>query len=584
MAIGIGGQSNTRIALGDIEIGKASIGDVLVYSSGSVVTYHVDTDTVYTEEVDSGASVLTPSSFKPSKSGYTFVGWRGDTTADGDVLSSKTMESEPITLYAVFRKVVTLTYYNSVTTPGTWSQNQYYNNGNYANPTFTLKQADLSGWAKRGWGTSDAANASVVYADGRNVELSSDITVYGLYEKTVTLTAVSYNSTQTVQGTVYHNSAGNEIGASVIAPTGAACSGWTWRGWSGGGYTSANAAVAWANGATINLTCDITIYGLYEKTITETFVDYNGSTGVNTPVKSTAYYNSAGNTVYPNITAPTGGAWNGSGWIFRGWGYPDSGENSVNVAAGQTFASTTNCYRSAIYAKTITLSYNGNGATGGSVAAKTGTMYVNILRSNYSYPTFTLAGNGFSRTNKSFVAWAMGSTGGTQYAAGNTVTLSSNATFYAVWQQVYTPYTIRETGDKQFNSFTWTPYTYSTGGYDYSANAYGVYVEAAKTGGNMAICSYTATLPTQGCNWMRVKYDVDCDSGCGASIMDTQLISTDENGGLVGGYKQNQYAYFNISEDATSISFTIQTTSSAGYDEEGGRGFLNVDEIYFYYE
>lgn len=566
MAIGIGGQSNTRIALGDIEIGKASIGDVLVYSSGSVVTYHVDTDAVYTEEVDSGASVLTPSSFKPSKSGYTFVGWRGDTTADGDVLSSKTMESEPITLYAVFRKVVTLTYYNSVTTPGTWSQNQYYNNGNYANPTFTLKQADLSGWAKRGWGTSDAANASVVYADGRNVELSSDITVYGLYEKTVTLTAVSYNSTQTVQGTVYHNSAGNEIGASVIAPTGAACSGWTWRGWSGGGYTSANAAVAWANGATINLTCDITIYGLYEKTITETFVDYNGSTGVNTPVKSTAYYNSTGNTVYPNITAPTGGAWNGSGWIFQGWGYPDSGENSVNVAAGQTFASTTNCYRSAIYAQTITLSYNGNGATGGSVAAQTGTMYVNILRSNYSYPTFTLAGNGFSRTNKAFVAWSQGSTGGTQYAAGKTVTLSSNTTFFAVWQQVYTPYTIGA-----FKNYNWTWSSGTGAATEQEVRNNELYMLVERTGGSSVSRQYSATLPTQGCNRMRVKYtSYETYDGEYAFICGTHINSEG----------RDAYLYFNISEDATSIDFVAGIWTNALEKEVE----LYVKEIYFYYE
>ena len=86
---------------------KAYLNDERYWSAGSTVTYYVDSATVITEEVDNEVSCLSPKTFTPSKSGWTFVGWREDTTADSSVLSSKIMDSDPITLYAVFKQTVT---------------------------------------------------------------------------------------------------------------------------------------------------------------------------------------------------------------------------------------------------------------------------------------------------------------------------------------------------------------------------------------------------------------------------------------------------------------------------------------------
>lgn len=353
-----------------------------------------------------------------------------------------------------------------------------------------------SGWLFHGWRENNVVSSSVLSSKIMEDDPLNLFAVFNQVVNAVFYSGLNKATTNNVDGTRYYNN-GNIQNASVTAPTGAAISGWTWRGWSGHDRQGATEDVSFANGNSVGIEADKIYYGLYQQP--------------------------------------------------------------------------------------ITLSYNGNGATGGSTSAQSGTRYYNSSN-NYSDPTFTISNNGFSRTNKSFVAWALGSIGGTRYSPGNVIPLSANNTLYAIWQQVYTPYTISGTGDKQFTAFTWTPYTYSTGGYDYNVDSYSIYIEAEKTGGNMAICSYTATLPTQGCNWIRVKYDVNCDSGCGASIMDTQLVPTDENGGLTGLFRQDQYAYFNISEDATSISFTIQTTSSAGYDETGGVGILRIEEIYFYYE
>lgn len=442
--MGVFGTTKMKLFVGEDKIKKAYLGTEKIYSAGSTVTYYVDSNTSYTEEVDSDASCLNPTAFTPSKSGWTFVGWRENTTASSSVLSSKIMGDEPISLYAVFSKpvtvytydghvndndgepwtqsgtvyynngnvlgasieaygcdgvysnfrgyaqfnsideiedniypsyspdvyeadelnvtqdiylvalysqTITLTYYNNSTTKSTTTGTKYIEmyNDDATNPTFTISQASKSGWTARGWATGTAGNASVAYSSINNTTFSSNKTLYGLYYKTCTLTAKSYNSTQTATGTAYYNSAGNTTNATCIVPTAASYSGWTFRGWSHDGVTTANATAAYANSATYTLgTGNATVYGLYSQT--------------------------------------------------------------------------------------IYLYYNGNGSTSGSVSTQSGTRYYNAY-GNTSNPSFTLASNGYSRSGYTFTGWDLG---GTIYSAGATVTMTNSATLYAQWAQTVT--------------------------------------------------------------------------------------------------------------------------------------------------
>ena len=101
-----------------------------------------------------------------------------------------------------------------------------------------------------------------------------------------------------------------------------------------------------------------------------------------------------------------------------------------------------------MYQKTVTLSYNGNGATGGSTASQSGTAYYNSGSNSTINPSFTLRSNGFSRTNYKFVNWRLNSTSGTAYNAGASITLSSNSTMYASWTIVYTTSTLQVWGNR----------------------------------------------------------------------------------------------------------------------------------------
>lgn len=109
----------------------------------------------------------------------------------------------------------------------------------------------------------------------------------------------------------------------------------------------------------------------------------------------------------------------------------------------------------AVFRQTITISYSGNGNTGGSTASQTGYRYYN--NGNIYNPTFTLRSCGFIKTGYVFDKW---SNGGTAYSAGQTITASSNMTMIAT----YLIEEVKTTWDKllvyPWPSRSWTGYKY----------------------------------------------------------------------------------------------------------------------------
>lgn len=427
MPTSAGNISIYKVSLGDLQsISKISLGEKVVYSAGNAVTYRVDTNNVYTEEVDEGESCLSLKSFTPAKSGWEFVGWRQDTSAGGNVLGGLVMGDVPITLYAVFRQSVTVTYYNNSATAGSTSAYRYYNNGNTVNPSFTLTQAARSGWTASGWSTGNTGNSGITYNNGAAFTRDSSITLYGMYQQTVTVTYYNNSTTaSTTSGTRYYNSNGAVVNPSFTLSQ-AARSGWTARGWSTS--TAGNGGITYNNSVAFTRDSNVTLYGMYQQTVTLTY--YNGSTTAASTF-GTRYYNpGSGGVINPTFSLVPATL---SGWTFRGWAA------SSDAAAGIAYSSISNTAFSssatvyAAYSQTITLSYNGNGSTGGSTASQTGTRYFNT--GNYSNPSFNLSANGFSKTDHEFQKWAIGSASGTQYATGASVTLTASITFYAVWEE-----------------------------------------------------------------------------------------------------------------------------------------------------
>lgn len=129
------------------------------------------------------------------------------------------------------------------------------------------------------------------------------------------------------------------------------------------------------------------------------------------------------------------GAWESSTSGFRVTGTPTTaGTYSFVLTATNSGGSKTYSASITITAESFTVSYDGNGNTGGS-APTDSTSYV-------SSQSVTVLGSGtLTKTGFTFSGWNTNSSGtGTTYYANNTFSITSNRTLYAVWQSsIITP-------------------------------------------------------------------------------------------------------------------------------------------------
>ena len=153
------------------------------YNGGSSASKSTDT-------VQIGSAVNL--SVTASKSGYTFVGWNINANATTG-LSSLTMGSSNITLYAIYKKTVTVTLYDY---SGTTRQvrtvsGTAYNNATSASITLpaprTWRTYQCGNGQTLGWTTSTSATASVQYSSNGRYNFSANTTLYALYKHTTSL-------------------------------------------------------------------------------------------------------------------------------------------------------------------------------------------------------------------------------------------------------------------------------------------------------------------------------------------------------------------------------------------------------------
>ena len=136
------------------------VGEDRVYAAGVKVTYQIDTGYALERTVpdrEDAIAAAPPAALE----GYTFVGWRQDDLAEKKVLSEFIISSEePVTLYAVFKKQMTIGLMpNGGTLAETGATESftaycYYNNGNaQSEPTtvpaspYTRKNMSFCGWS-----------------------------------------------------------------------------------------------------------------------------------------------------------------------------------------------------------------------------------------------------------------------------------------------------------------------------------------------------------------------------------------------------------------------------------------------------
>ena len=137
---------------------------------------------------------LTLSSTKPTRSGYTFVGWglsASDTSVDYNAGGSYTTNASD-TLYAIWKKTITLSYNANGGSNAPSSQSATVYNAT-TSKTFTVSstQPTRTGYTFKGWATS--SGGSVKYVAGNSITLSANsTTLYAVWS--INTYTVSYNA------------------------------------------------------------------------------------------------------------------------------------------------------------------------------------------------------------------------------------------------------------------------------------------------------------------------------------------------------------------------------------------------------
>ena len=275
-----------------------------------------------------------------------------------------------------------------------------------------------SGYTFSGWTSStdlvaDSSDISYTFevpADDVTLTASASVNSY----------TVTYNVTEN-GGTSGGTTAKVNYGSAVDLSKTATKSGWTFVGWN-----TSSTATKKLSSYTMPAN-NVTLYAIFSKTITASFYQLNSTSS--TDVTKTIY----NKTTSVSITAPEITAQDEL--TIVGWGNSTSATTS-SLASGATTSLSDNATYYAVYKYTVTLSYNGNTSTGGTTSSSSGTAYKTANGTTTPKTTgveFTLAQNDFTKTGYTFSKWAQGSASGTQYSAGAKVTLTSSATFYAIW-------------------------------------------------------------------------------------------------------------------------------------------------------
>lgn len=298
---------------------------------------------------------------------------------------------------------------------------KYNANGGSGAPSSQLKYYDVAfdlsstkptrtSYSFVGWGTSSSDTTSN-YSPGKSVTRTSDLNLYAIWKKTITLSFNANSGTgapSSTSATVYNATTSKTFTISTTKPT---RTGYNFLGWS---KSSTATSASYSAGGSITLSASDTLYAVWQ--IKTYNVTYNANGGSGTPSNQTKTY---GKTLTLSTTKPTR-----TGYTFLGWS-TSSSATSATYASGGSYATNAELKLYAVWKlNTYTVSYNANGGSG-APSNQTKTHGVTLVLST-TKPT---------KTGYNFVSWNTKSNGtGTTYQSGGKYTTESPTTLYAIWK------------------------------------------------------------------------------------------------------------------------------------------------------
>lgn len=305
-------------------------GSTANFTASVYYDYDIDFSKTATKTGDTGAY----SSSNPD--GWQFVGWNTNKNATTGMTSMK-MPAKNVTLYAIYKKTITAkfrqyeytgtdTCANVSSVTNTSKSKTVYNKTTTAELKENTRKS-VTGWTCDGWTTGTAEKSGIT----TNFTISKDTQYYMRYSRYVQANFISEKTTVSLGGTRYRNSANINSSSPIALTTPAMKSktGWTQVGWTTS--KKANAAASLKQKTAYSLYDNISFYGVYTKGVT---VSYDANGGESTPASGTktAYYNTAGNVLYPSFV--TASPIHKNAVAFKNW-------NTEANGSGTAFASDT---------------------------------------------------------------------------------------------------------------------------------------------------------------------------------------------------------------------------------------------------
>ena len=381
-----------------------------------------------------------------TKSGYSFTGWNTEANGTGTTyLQGQTflMASADVTLYAKWtaNPTYTVTYDGNGNTGGSVpTDSTNYEAGKAVTVPGNSGNLVKSGYSFTGWNTQ-ANGTGTTYTQSQTFSIgAANVTLYARWTTNPTYT-VTYDGNGKTGGSVPVDSTSYEVGqtVTVLRNTGNLVkSGYSFIGWNtqaNGTGTTYTQAQPFAMGS-----ANVILYAQWTANPTYTVTyDGNGKTSGNVPVDSTNY--EVGQTV--TVPGNTGNLIK-TGYSFIGWNTQANG-NGTTYTQSQTFS--IGAANITLYAKwtvnpTYTVTYDGNGSTGGIVPVDSTTYETG--------KSVTILGNTgiLVKSGSAFVGWNTLANGtGTTYTQAQTLVMgSANVILYAKWT-VNPTYTVTYDGN-----------------------------------------------------------------------------------------------------------------------------------------
>lgn len=555
-------------------------------------------------------------------SGYTFRHWSTSNTANAasTVAASKSITiSANATYYASYQKSVTGTFYYCAGQKGNYSSTfdqlsatatatQYMNyTGTKVESNFTVPTAvtnSIGGeQAEQYKGLATTVNSASVIG----TPTTANTTFYAVYSEGLTFkywdgskhTSTSMERRMLSNGTKYNSSLSGSV------PTPAAYDGASFISWQCEVSTEDSPQrEPLATGVN-------KLFARYRKSVEATFNYHNGTAAATAKASANRLYvsnDSYGiNTTNNQITVPTAVTANRTissvTYTYRGVSTSNSADATVLQANAITTANTT-YYAS--YSYTVTLTFNGNGATSGTAPSKvSGTAYMQYNGTKKGV-SLTLPANPFARTGYTLDStnpWNSNSAGnGTAYKAKTAYSFTASATIYAKWNVNTYTVTIKSNNtaygnvDKTsianvpYNSavtvssnkitingttVTATPAT-KTAQYTYTFTKWSVANGAKITGATTITATFSQTVN---------KYTVTFDAN-GGTTANPSTITKDYNaeiGTLPTTTKANYVfnGWYTAKTGGTKISTTTKVTANVTYYAQWTSAQAKIGSTYF---